>query len=720
MSTQTSGLDRRGFLKTGLAGTAGLVIGFYLPGRREVLAASRLDGSTATPDVLNAFIQVAPDDSITIMIAKSEMGQGVVTSLSMLAAEELECDWRKVKTEFAPAAVVYFDPAFHMQGTGGSQSVASGWKPMREAGATARVMLIAAAAEKWSVDPSECHAEDGAVIHTATKRRATYGSLAEAAAKVTPPQNVTLKDPSQFKIIGKPEKRLDTPIKTNGKAGFGIDERQPGMVHAVVQRCPVFGGKVASFDATKAKAVPGVKDVFQISDGVAVVADNTWTAMQGRKALDVEWDEGPSANVSSETIFKAFADACDTPGVVSRKEGDAPTVLNSATLKIETVYQAPYQAHATMEPMNCTAYIQADRADVWAPTQFQTPSQMTAAKIAGIKQDSAFIHTTYLGGGFGRRGWSDFVTEACEISKHVQAPAQVTWSREDDTQHDYYRPASYVKIAAALGPDGNPTAFTARVACDSISRWFFGPDAVKNGMDSSSVEGLTDTPYDIPNILVDYHMVTGAVPMGFWRSVGASQNGFFLECFMDELAAAAKKDPYEYRKALLSKKPRHLGVLNLAAEKGEWGKPLPKGHYRGIAVLEAFSTYVAEVAEISLDKDGVKVHKVTVALDCGRVVNPNIIRQQAVGAVVFGLTQTLKGEITIDKGRVQQANFDTYDMLRMNEMPVVDVYIVPSDETPTGMGEPAVPPVAPAICNAVFRATGKRIRRLPIKPEDLT
>jgi isoquinoline 1-oxidoreductase subunit beta len=720
MSTQTSGLDRRGFLKTGLAGTAGLVIGFYLPGRREVLAASRLDGSTATPDVLNAFIQVAPDDSITIMIAKSEMGQGVVTSLSMLAAEELECDWRKVKTEFAPAAVVYFDPAFHMQGTGGSQSVASGWKPMREAGATARVMLIAAAAEKWSVDPSECHAEDGAVIHTATKRRATYGSLAEAAAKVTPPQNVTLKDPSQFKIIGKPEKRLDTPIKTNGKAGFGIDERQPGMVHAVVQRCPVFGGKVASFDATKAKAVPGVKDVFQISDGVAVVADNTWTAMQGRKALDVEWDEGPSANVSSETIFKAFADACDTPGVVSRKEGDAPTVLNSATLKIETVYQAPYQAHATMEPMNCTAYIQADRADVWAPTQFQTPSQMTAAKIAGIKQDSAFIHTTYLGGGFGRRGWSDFVTEACEISKHVQAPAQVTWSREDDTQHDYYRPASYVKIAAALGPDGNPTAFTARVACDSISRWFFGPDAVKNGMDSSSVEGLTDTPYDIPNILVDYHMVTGPVPMGFWRSVGASQNGFFLECFMDELAAAAKKDPYEYRKALLSKKPRHLGVLNLAAEKGEWGKPLPKGHYRGIAVLEAFSTYVAEVAEISLDKDGVKVHKVTVALDCGRVVNPNIIRQQAVGAVVFGLTQTLKGEITIDKGRVQQANFDTYDMLRMNEMPVVDVYIVPSDETPTGMGEPAVPPVAPAICNAVFRATGKRIRRLPIKPEDLT
>jgi len=720
MSTQTNGLDRRNFLKTGLAGAAGLVIGFYLPGRREVLAASRMDGSATTPDVLNAFIQVAPDDNITILISKSEMGQGVVTSLSMLAAEELECDWRKIRTEFAPAAAVYFDPAFHMQGTGGSQSINSGWKPMREAGAMARMMLISAAAQKWGVDASECHAEDGAVIHAATKRRATYGSLAEAASKVTPPQDVTLKDPSQFKVVGKPFKRLDTPIKTNGKAGFGIDQRQPGMVHSVVLRCPVFGGKVASFDAAKAKAMPGVKDVFEISDGIAVVADNTWTAMQARKAIDVTWDEGPNTDVSNETIFKGFADACETPGVVSRKEGDAEAALNAATQKVEAVYQAPYQAHATMEPMNCTAYMQDDRADVWAGTQFQTPSQGVGAKIAGVKPDQSFVHTTYLGGGFGRRGWTDFVTEACEISKHMKAPAQVTWSREDDMQHDYYRPASYVKIAAALGPDGMPTAFTARVACDSISRWFFGPAAVSNGMDSSSVEGISDTPYDIPNILVDYHMVTGPIPLGFWRSVGASQNGFFEESFIDELAHAANKDPYEYRKALLSKKPRHLAVLNLAAEKGEWGKPLPKGRYRGIAVLEAFSTYVAEVVEISIEKDGVKVHKVTVALDCGRVINPNIVRQQAVSAVVFGLTQTLKGSITIDKGRVQQANFDTYDMLRMSEMPrVVDVHIVESDETPTGMGEPAVPPLAPAICNAVFAATGKRIRHLPIAPEDL-
>jgi isoquinoline 1-oxidoreductase subunit beta len=720
MSALTNTLDRRKFLKTGVAGAAGLVIGFYLPSRKEVLAASRVDGD-ATPAVMNAWIQVSPDNNITILVNKSEMGQGVMTSLPMLVAEELECDWKQIRTEFAPAAVVYFDPAFRMQGTGGSQSIHSGWEPLRQAGAAARIMLVQAAATQWGVDPSECHAENGAVVHPSTKRRATYGSLAEAAAKVTPPQNVPLKDPSQFKVVGKPVKRLDTPIKTNGRAGFGIDVRQPGMLHAVVLRCPVFGGKVASFDAAKAKAIPGVKDVVQISDGIAVVADNTWTAMQGRRALDVQWDEGPNAAVSNDTIFKGFADACQKPGVVARKDGDVAAGLSGTAQKVEAVYQAPYESHATMEPMNCTAYVQADRVDVWAPTQFQTPTQMTAAKIAGVKQDAAFVHTTYLGGGFGRRGWSDFVTEACEISKAMKAPAQVTWSREDDMQHDYYRPASYVKIAAGLDSAGKPTAFTATVACDSIMSWFF-PGSITNGMDSSSVEGISDIPYDIPNVLVDYHLVAGPVPMGFWRSVGASQNGFFSESFVDELAAAAKKDPYEFRRDLLAKKARHLGVLNLAAQKAGWGTPLPKGRYRGIAVVEAFGTYVAEVAEISLDKDsGVKVHRMVVALDCGRVVNPNIIEQQAVGGVVFGLTQTLKNEITIDKGRVQQNNFNDYDMIRMNEMPrIVEVHIVPSDETPTGMGEPAVPPVAPAVCNAIFAATGKRIRRLPVRAEDLT
>jgi isoquinoline 1-oxidoreductase subunit beta len=460
--------------------------------------------------------------------------------------------------------------------------------------------------------------------------------------------------------------------------------------------------------------------VIQISTGIAVVADNTWTAFQGRKALVVTWDEGPNAGASTDSIFKTFEERATKPGVVSRKEGDAPSALASAHQTIEAVYRAPYQAHATMEPMNCTADVQADRVDIWAPTQFQTPSQGMGAKVSGLKPEQVFVHTTYLGGGFGRRGWSDFVQDACETSKVMKAPVQVTWTREDDTQHDYYRPASYIKMAAGVDADGNPVAFTARVACDSIMAWFF-PGSVTNGMDGNSVEGVSDIAYDIPNILVDYHLVSGPVPMGFWRSVGASQNGFFSESFVDELAANAKKDPYEYRKALLAKKPRHLGVLNLAAQKAGWGTPLPKGVYRGIAVLEAFSTYVAEVVEISLDKDnGVKVHRVVCAVDCGQIVNPGIIQQQAQGAIVFGLTQTLKGEITIDKGRVQQANFDTYDMLRMNEMPKIEVYVVDSKETPTGMGEPAVPPVAPAICNAIFAATGKRIRHMPIKPEDLT
>ena len=657
MSTVTTSVDRRSFLKTGLAGATGLIVGFYLPGRREVFA----DG--AEPTVLNAFINVSPNNKITILISKSEMGQGVVTSLSMLAAEELECDWKQIRTEFAPAAKAYFDPVFGMQGTGGSQSVHSGWVPMRTAGATAREMLIAAAAQKWGVDASECHAENGAVIHTASKRRLTYGSVAEAAGKLTPPANVKLKDPSEFKVIGKPTKRLDTPDKVCGKAMFGIDARRPGMLHAAVLRCPIFGGKVASFDASKAKALPGVKDVIQISSGVAVVADNTWTAFQGKKALNVTWDEGPNVGVSSGSIFKAFEERAEKPGVVSRKEGDAASAMAGAAQRVEAVYRVPYEAHATMEPMNCLADVQADRVDIWAPTQFQTPAQGIAAGIAGVKPEQSFVHTTYLGGGFGRRGWSDFVTDACEISKAMKAPVQVTWTREDDMQHDYYRPASYIKMAAGLDATGNPSAFTARVACDSIMSWFF-PGSVKNGMDSSSVEGVSDIAYDIPNIMVDYQLVSGPVPMGFWRSVGASQNGFFSESFIDELAFAAKKDPYQYRKALLGKKPRHLGVLNLAAEKAGWSQPLPKGVYRGIAVLEAFATYVAEVAEVSIDKDNnVKVHRIVCALDCGRVINPGIIEQQAMGAMVFGLTQTLKGEITIDKGRVVQANFDTNEPL---------------------------------------------------------
>jgi isoquinoline 1-oxidoreductase subunit beta len=713
-------LNRRSFLKTGVAGATGLVIAFYLPGKREALAAGKAADAMPSGAAMNAWIQITPEDEIIIMVSKSEMGQGVATSLPMLVAEELECDWKKVQFQFAPAALVYFDPFFHMQGTGGSTSIRAGWVPLRQAGASAREMLIAAGAQKWGVDASECHVADGKVVHTATKRSATYGSLAEAAAKMPAPTNVKLKDASQFKVVGTRVKRLDTAEKTNGKAQFGIDVRRPGMLHAAVARCPVFGGKVKSFDATKAKAIPGVKDVVQISTGIAVVADNTWTAIQGRNALDIQWDEGPNANVSTESMFKLFGDATQKPGVSAKKAGDANSAMNGAAQKIEAVYTAPYVAHATMEPMNCTADVREDGAEVWAPTQFQTPSQANAAKIAGCKPEQVTVHTTFLGGGFGRRGWSDFINEACETSKAMKAPVQVTWTREDDTQHDYYRPASYCKFTAGLDTDGKIVAWQNRIACDSISNWFF-PGSVKDGMDSSSVEGCSDIPYDVPNISVDYNMVSGPIPQGFWRSVGCSQNGFFRESFIDELAAAAKKDPYEFRRDLIKNSPRNLGVLNLAAEKGDWGKPLPAGHFRGIAVVEAFNTFVAEVVEISMEKDGPKIHRVVVAVDLGQVVNPNIVEQQVVGGVVYGLSQALKGQITIDKGRVVQGNFDTFEVLRMNEMPTkVEVYLVPSTESPTGMGEPSVPPIAPALANAIFAATGKRIRHMPMQSEDWT
>ncbi len=709
--------DRRNFLKTGAAGAVGLVIGFYLPGSR---AAAELAPVAPGASALNAWIRIAADDSVTIVIDKSEMGQGIVTSLSMLAAEELECDWKKIRWEFAPADKAYINPAFGVQGTGGSLSTRTSWKPMSQAGASAREMLIAAAAQKWGVDKTVCRAENGEVVNTATKTRASYGSLAKAAAKLPMPADVPLKDPKTYKLVGKATKRLDTPIKTNGRAEFGIDVRRPGMLHAVVARCPVFGGKATSFDATKAKGVRGVKDVIQISTGVAVVADNTWNAMEGRRALDIKWDEGASASLTSAGISKLFAERTEKPGAVARKEGDASSAMSTAVKKMEAVYEAPYQAHVTMEPMNCTADVRADSCHVWVPTQFQTMSEGTAARITGLKPEQIHIHTTYLGGGFGRRAEQDFVAEAVETSKAMGVPIQVTFSREDDMQHDMYRPASYCRFSAGLDAEGWPIAWNARIASPSIMTRFFGPGAVKNGLDETSVEGVSDIAYAIPNILVDYQMTEPGIPVGFWRSVGASQNGFFSESFVDEVAAASGKDPYEFRRKLLAKAPRHLGVLELAATKADWSKPLPAGRFRGIAMVKAFDTHVAEVAEISVAKDGtVQVHRVVCAVDCGRVINPSTVEAQMQGGIVYGLTAALKGAITIDRGRVQQSNFSDYDLLRMNEMPRVEVHIVPSEESPTGCGEPGVPPVAPAVCNAIFAATGKRIRTLPVRPENL-
>ena len=713
MSHPTPILNRRSFLKTSAAGAAGLLVGFYFHGDDAALAAV-----AAEPIVLNAWIHVTPDDLVTVLIDKSEMGQSILTGLAMIAADELDCDWTKIRTEFAPADKVYTNPRFGVQGTGGSSGTPTSWNPLRKASATARAMLLEAAAQKWGVSASECRAENSTVIHTPTKRTLTYGSLAGAAAKLPVPQNVPLKEPAEYRLIGKPTKRLDTPLKVNGSAQYGIDVRRPGMLFAVVARCPVFGGKVAGFDAAKAKAIPGVKDVIQISSGVAVIADNTWTAMEGRRALEVKWDEGPNAELSSAEISRQLADAAGQPGYAARKEGDVDAGLAAAASKFEVDYEVPFLAHATMEPMNCTAHVQTNRCDVWAPTQAQTSSQATAAKITGLGLDSVFVHTTFLGGGFGRRFESDFIGEAVEISKATNAPVKVTWSREDDMQHDYYRMVSHARGAAGLDAEGWPVVWSTRVSSPSlIAR--FGP--LKDNFDHRSVESLDNVPYAIPNIRVDFRLVNTGIPIGFWRSVGASQNGFFLESFADELATSGKKDPYEFRRRLLAKSPRHLKVLETAAENAGWGKPLPAGRFRGIAVVTSYDGYVAQVIEISVNRADrrLKVHRVVCALDCGRIVNPSSIDAQARSCIVYGLTAAMYSAITIDRGRVQQHNFNDYKMLRLDEMPDIDVHIVQTDGPPTGAGEFALPPVAPALCNAIFAATGRRIRRLPIRPEDL-
>jgi isoquinoline 1-oxidoreductase subunit beta len=712
MTSSTTSLNRRSFLRTSSIGATGLLIGFHFPKRHAAQTAE--SPALDSPIPLNAWVHIGTNNIVTILIDKSEMGQGILTGLAMLAAEELDCDWKTIRTEFAPADQAYINPQFGVQGTGASSATRTSWIPLRKASAAARMMLLKTAAQNWSVDKSECRAESGAILHVATNRSAAYGTLAEAAAKLPVPQDIPLKDPKHFQIIGKPTKRLDTPGKVTGRTEFGIDVRRPGMLHAVVARSPVFGGRVESFDATRARAVRGVQDVIQISNGVAVVADNTWTAMAARKALDVKWEEGPNANLSSAAISKLFAERVAQPGAaVARTEGDATAALEKATKKIDVSYEVPFLAHATMEPQNCTAHVRADRCDVWVPTQNQTNSQKVAAAITGLDSSVVFVHTTFLGGGFGRRFESDFVTDAVEISKAVGAPVKVTWSREDDIQHDYYRTASYARFTAALDVDGFPTVWRNRIACPSLMARF-GP--LKDNFDRRSVEICDTVPYAIPNIFVDYQLVDTGIPIGFWRSVGASQNGFFLESFIDEIATAGNKDPYELRRYLLAKSPRHLAALELAAQKAEWGKPLPLDHFRGIAIVSSYFGYVAQVIEISLNRKArtLKVHRIVCALDCGRIVNPSSIDAQVKSSIVYGLTAALRGEITIDRGRVQQSNFNDYPMLLINEMPTVDVHIIPSEEDPTGAGEFAVPPVAPALCNAIFAATGERIRSLPL------
>ena len=711
----SEGMQRRDFLKISVAASGGLLIGFQFPGINKLASARQSAANTFMP---NAFVRIGSDERVTVIVNHSEMGQGVYTSLPMLLAEELDADWSKVGFESAPVDPKYNHPAFGMQITGGSSSVWSGLEQFRQAGAMARAMLIAAAAQQWNVDPTLCRTESGAVLN-GSNRKLTYGKLAGAAAKLTPPAHVQLKDPKTFKLIGKPIKRLDTPDKLNGKAVFGIDVKLPGMFTAVIARPPVFGAKMKNFDDSRARSMPGVRKIVAIPAGVAVIADTFWQAKIARDALRVDWDEGSMHDFDTARMMADFRERAKSPGASVRKDGDPDAALASAVKKTAAVYEVPYLSHLMMEPLNCVVDLRADSCDVWTGSQFQTIDRANAAKIAGLPNEKVQLHTTFLGGGFGRRAnpKSDFVVEAVHVAKAAGGPVKVIWTREDDMAGGWYRPAFLHAIEGGVDASGNAVSWRSRLVGQSIMTGTpFAAMMMKGkAYDPASVEGVDDLPYAIPNIAVESHQAEINVPVQWLRSVGHSHTAFAVECFVDELAALAQKDPYQFRRALLQKQPRHLGVLDLAAQKAEWDKPLPKGMGRGIAVHFAFGSYSAHVAEVSVTEGKVRVHRMVCAIDCGQYVNPGIIAAQTEGGAIFGASAALFQELTFEKGRLQQTNFHAFPVVRMNECPQIETHIVESNEKSGGIGEPGVPCAAPAIANAIFAATGKRIRRLPIR-----
>ncbi|HVP39471.1 MAG TPA: xanthine dehydrogenase family protein molybdopterin-binding subunit [Candidatus Saccharimonadales bacterium] len=697
------GLSRRDFLKVCSTAGAGLVIGMALPFRGA--GEARAAGADFEP---NAWLRIAPDGEVTIQVAKSEMGQGIRTALPMLVAEDLEADWSRVRIE--PALL---DEKYGQQGTGGSTSVRLGWKMLREAGAAAREMLVEAAAQTWGVPGSACRAENGQVLHPASGRQLGYGELAERASRLPVPKEVTLKPRPDCRLLGRRVARLDTPGKVDGSAEFGLDVHVPGMLYAAVARCPVIGGQAASFEAAQAKAVPGVRHVVRAGSGVAVVADSTWAAFQGREALAVTWDEGANANLSSAGIRAALKELADRPAPVGRHQGDAAAALARAAKRVEAVYELPYLAHATMEPMNCVADVRADRCEVWAPTQWPSGILQAAQQITGLPASAIRVHITLLGGGFGRRAHTDFAVQALLISKAVGAPVQVVWSREDDIQHDLFRPVSTHRLEGGLDAAGRVVAWSHRIAAPSIS-YQMDPNSLNAGVDPDVIES-SEHAYDIPDLQLEFALSKIDVPVWYWRSVYNTQTAFANECFVDELAHAAGADPFEFRRRMLAKAPRVKGALELAAQQAGWGQPLPPGHGRGIAVHSCFGSHVAEVVEASVDAGKVRVHRVVCAVDCGWIVHPDIIETQMQSGVTYGLSAALRGEITLDRGRVQQSNFQDYEVLSLSETPAAEVHIVPSQEAPGGVGEPGLPPAAPALANAIFAATGKRVRSLPVR-----
>ena len=716
--------SRRDFLKAGALVSGGLVVAFVVPGgRRFLLAQSAPALPGASPAfVPNAFLRVGSDDTVTVLLAHSEMGQGIWTTLPMLIAEELDADWSKIRVEHAPAAPAYAHTGFGMQMTNGSSTTWSEFDRYRQARATARALLVQAAAARFGVPVSAVRTENGAAI--AGAQHARYGELADAAGKLAPlampATMIALKDPKDWKIIGKPTKRLDTPEKITGRAQFGMDVRFDGLLTAVVARGPVFGATVKSFDATKAKAVPGVRQVVQVPSGVAVVADHFWAAKVGRDALAVEWDLGPNATLDSAALRQQFRDLAGTPGTSAGEAGHVDAGLAKAAKVFEAEYAVPYLAHAPMEPLNCTVRIGPDTCEIWTGTQFQSLDQRIAAELTGKKPEQVLIHTQFLGGGFGRRATptTDFVREAVQVALAAGAPVKTVWTREDDVRGGYYRPAYLHRARIGLGADGLPVAWHHTTVGQSILAGTpFEPMMVKNGVDATSVEGIADSAYlkEVPDHRIDLHSPKTGIPVLWWRSVGHSHTSFVMESLIDELAQTGGSDPVAYRRALLENHPRHLGVLNLAVEKAGWSTPLPKGRARGVALHESFGSFAAHVAEVSVEDGQIRVHRVVTAVDCGIAVNPDSIAAQMQSCVAFALGAVLHSALTFKDGRVEQSNYHDYQVLRMNEMPVVEVHIVPSREKPGGIGEVGVPPVAPAVANAVAALTGQRLRELPLR-----